>query len=103
MSKSDEQIERESNKRQARDANKGLPPTARRGAGTADWEGADPKQLLRLVCSVGVQGGAVRYGYTRDGGAYSVGIYMGEHSKTYYCNEKDGINELLQELCSFFD
>lgn len=102
MAKSDEQIEQRDRAAQKRQASKDLPPTTSKGSGTADWEGANPLLVLRLVCVVGVDGGAVRYGYTRDGGAYSIGIYLGEKSKTYYCNETDGINELLAELVRYF-
>jgi len=103
MSKSDEQIERESNKRIAAAAKKALPAATRKGDGVADWQNASPERLHRLVCLVGTEGGAVRFGYTRDGGAYSIGIYLGSDSKTYYCNDKEGIDEKLRELTDYFE
>lgn len=103
MAKSDEQIEQRDNKAAKRAAAKALPPTARKGSGVADWDNADPTLVLRLVCVVGVEGGAVRYGYTRDGGAYSVGIYLGDDSKTYYCNDAEGINDQIRELIEYFE
>ena len=103
MSKSDEQIDKESSAKIKRAAEKRLPTTVGKRSGVADWAGADPTLVLRLVCAVAVTGGAVRFGYTRDGGAYSVGIYSGEISKTYYCNEADGINEQLTELAEWFE
>jgi len=102
MGKSDEQIERESRAKQTAAAKKALPPSTGRGGGVADWSNASPDRLQLLVCRVAAEGGAVRYGYTRDGGAYSIGIYLGSDSKTYYCNEKEGINEQLEELCEYF-
>jgi hypothetical protein len=102
MSKSDEQIEQQDRKRQARATSKALPPTARKGGGVADWSNANADDVLRLVCTVGVEGGAVRFGYTRDGGAYSIGIYLGADSQTYYCNESEGINGKLAELIEYF-
>jgi len=102
MSKPDEQIERESSKRIAVQAKKALPPHLSKGGGEADWKIADPVIAMELVCRVAVQGGAVRYGYTRDGGAYSIGLYIGQDSKTYYCNEAEGINEKLAELVEYF-
>lgn len=103
MSKSDEQINRESDRRIATANKKGLPQITRSSGGVADWAGASPDAIFRLVCNVAAVGGAVRFGYTRDGGAYSVGIYDGDDSKTYYCNEKDGINEQLAELAEHFE
>ena len=102
MSKSDEQIERESARKQKAAAKKALPTIGNKRGGSADWTGANAGLVLQLVCFVAHQGGAVRFGYTRDGGAYSVGIYMGEDSKTYYGNEGDGIDELLTELIEYF-
>ena len=98
MSKSDEQIERESKQKQARAAKKALPTNQRAGSSVADWSNASPNLVHQLVCIVGVAGGAVRFGYTRDGGAYSIGLYLGDDSKTYYCNEADGIDEQLNFL-----
>lgn len=102
MSKSDEQIEKQDATKQKRGSSKGLPKTAGHGGNVADWEHADSELMLRLVCKVAVSGGAVRYGYTRDGGAYSIGIYLGSDSKTYYCNEAEGINETIRELVEYF-
>ncbi len=103
MAKSDEQIQRESNKMIARAVLKELPRSDRAGQGTADWVNASPGNLHKLVCLVASAGGAVRYGYTRDGGAYSIGIYLGENSKTYYCNEKEGIDNVLEDLTEYFE
>lgn len=98
MSKSDEQIERESYKKQAAAKHKALPTLKRVGGGVADWANASAEDVLSLVCAVGVEGGAVRLGYTRDGGAYSIGIYLGGDSKTYYCNDAEGIQDFVREL-----
>lgn len=103
MSKSDEQLEREDTKRARASAKKDMPVLRGSGAGHADWANADPARVFRIVCSVAAAGGAVRLGYTRDGGAYSVGIYLGDNSKTYYCNDKDGINETLDNLQEYFE
>lgn len=43
----------------------------------ADWAGADPQLVLDLISAVASQGGAVRFGYTRNGDAYAVG-YLGD-------------------------
>lgn len=102
MGKSDEQIEEEMRKKQRSAARKALPPSNGKGNGTADWESANAGLVHRLVCSVAADGGAVRFGYTRDGGAYSIGIYLGGDSKTYYCNEKEGIDVQLEDLVDYF-
>jgi len=103
MSKSDEQIEKQDAAKQRRAAAKSLPPDKRKGGTVADWANAEPELVLQLVCSVGREGGAVRLGYTKDGGAYSIGIYLGADSKTYYCNEAEGINDKVRELKEYFE
>jgi hypothetical protein len=102
MGKSDEQLEAQDRKRESSAARKLLPGNKRPGGSVADWHNATPEQIHRLICAVTVAGGAVRFGYTRDGGAYSIGLYLGEDSKTYYCNEAEGIDEQLQELTDHF-
>lgn len=103
MSKSDEQIEATDLRKQRAAARKALPPTTTMRGGIANWGNADADLALQLVVIVARDGGAVRFGYTRDGGAYSIGIYSGDLSKTYYCNEKDGIDETIRGLIQYFD
>jgi len=103
MGKSDEQIERESDKRIKAASKKALPSSVGRTSGIGDWINADASLIHRLVCVISGIGGAVRFGYTRDGGAYSIGLYLGENSKTYYCNEEQGINDELKELIEWFE
>jgi len=102
MAKSDEQLERQDAKRNGKVARKNLPQGLKGASGVADWMNADPTLMLELVNVVANEHGAVRYGYTRDGGAYSIGIYLGGESKTYYCNEAEGINESIRELIEYF-
>lgn len=102
MGKTDEQLEKQDARRQGKVARKNLPQSLKGSGGTADWMNADPTLMLELVNVIANEGGAVRYGYTRDGGAYSIGIYLGDQSKTYYCNEAEGINETVRELIEYF-
>jgi|SRR5436190_5152492 len=102
MAKSDAELNKADDKRRASQARKALPTNQRSSNGVADWANADATLLLSLVCAVGMEGGAVRFGYTRDGGAFSIGLYLGTDSKTYYCNDAEGINEQLRELNEYF-
>jgi len=47
----------------------------RRQSQTADWGSAEPELLSELIQRITARDGAIRFGYTTDGGAYSVGIY----------------------------
>lgn len=41
--------------------------------------------LCSLIAAVTKSGGAVRFGYSRDGGAYSVGVYGDGKPFTEFC------------------
>lgn len=64
----------------------------------SDWESADEKILKRCICAAGAAGGAIRFGYTRDGGAYSIGVYVGDDRETYYGRPYDDIDSLLTQI-----
>jgi len=41
---------------------------------SADWKEATPDKLAKAIIAVTSHGFAIRFGYTRDGGAFAVGI-----------------------------
>lgn len=69
--------------------------------GVADWSNANPQLLQRLIVVTGARSGAVRFGYTRDGGAYNLGIYLGSESTTEYCRPNEDLDAFLQEWIDF--
>lgn len=66
---------------------------------TADWATADPRWLAACIAIVAGQGGALRFGYTSDGGAYAVGVY-GDGDKPYtdYIRPHEDIDDYLRSL-----
>lgn len=67
----------------------------------ADWGKVTGSLLVDLVQVVTRLGGAVRFGYTRDGGAYSIGLYLDDDRETFYCkpdSDLDGFITNLTEL-----
>lgn len=64
----------------------------------ADWANADPKYLLAVICCIALRGGAIRLGYTRDGGAYAIGIYGDGEPFTEYVKPSEDINDYLRGL-----
>jgi len=71
--------------------------------GIADWTNATPGLLELLIATVGSRGGAVRFGYTRDGGAYNLGLYYGGESTSEYCRPSEDLDAWLQEWVEFFE
>lgn len=74
--------------------------SSKRGEGTevADWGSVEPKSLIDLVQVVTRLGGAIRLGYTRDSGAYSVGVYLDDDRETFYCRPSDDLEKFLDDL-----
>lgn len=71
---------------------------AKDGGDVADWERASAEKIKRVVTVISARNGAVRFGYTRDGGAYSVGLYIGDDRETMYCRPYEDIDGLLDQI-----
>jgi hypothetical protein len=71
--------------------------------GIADWENANAELLRKLIATAGRKHSALRFGYTRDGGAYSVGVYAGTEYFTDYIRPSEEIDLYLQELLESFE
>lgn len=64
----------------------------------ADWGTADPKVVLRAIEVVSKAGGALRFGYTRDGGSYAIGILGDGDPYTDYVRPTDDLGAYLEGL-----
>lgn len=49
-----------------------------------DWSSVEAGHITELVNVVTSRGGAIRFGYTRDGGAGSIGVYYSDQRDTVY-------------------
>lgn len=65
---------------------------------TADWVNADAQMLLYAVAAIAARGGALRLGYTRDGGAYAIGVYGDGDPFTEYVRPSEDINVYLRGI-----
>ena len=68
------------------------------GKDVADWESVDPVVIVRLIATFARLGGATRFGYSRDGGAYSLGIYLEDDRETLYFKPYEDVTAKLIEL-----
>lgn len=59
---------------------------------------ADPLLLQALIAAVTEQGGAVRFGYSRDGGAYSIGILGDGDPYTEWVRPNEDLDGALREM-----
>lgn len=70
--------------------------------GTADWETVNASNLVRAIAAASLTGGALRFGYTRDGGAYSVGVYGDGEPYTLYVKPNEDLDKFLSDLTRCF-
>ena len=65
----------------------------------ADWSGANFDLIAGCISRVARAGGALRFGYTSDGGAYAIGVY-GDGDKPYtdYVRPHEDIDSYLLAL-----
>lgn len=64
----------------------------------------DAETLYGVLHAILAKGGAIRFGRTRDGGAWAFGIYGdGTQPYTEYVRGGEDVNEYLQGLAAFFN
>jgi len=69
------------------------------GQGTvADWTSAESQLVVAAIAAISLAGGAIRFGYTRDGGAYAIGILGDGEPYTEYVRPSEDINAYLAAL-----
>lgn len=66
------------------------------------WTKCDHKLLLAMLDAAIEAGGAVRLGATRDGGAWSIGVYCGEAYFTEYVRDEELLDEYLEDVTDYF-
>lgn len=67
-------------------------------AAGVDWSLVPEEKIIELIGIATSRGGAVRFGYTRDGGAYAVGLYYGGEHSTEYIRPSDDVSSRLDEF-----
>lgn len=75
---------------------------AARSRTVADIGEIDPAILLACVQAITNRDGALRIGLSRDGGAFSFGIYHEGAHNTEYVPGTEDVNAYLRELAEFF-
>jgi len=67
-------------------------------AATVSWDDANWYAVISLTEALSRRGGAVRLGKTRDGGAYALGIYLGDDYATEYIRGAEDFTEAIDEI-----
>ena len=75
---------------------------ARGNADPADWGSADAARVVALISAVTAANGLCSFGYTRDGGTYTVTIILDGEKDTEYCRPTEDISAFLDNLIDDF-
>jgi len=67
-------------------------------SGKADWGNVSGDWLRALIGLITSKGGAIRFGYSRDGGSYSIGLYLKEDTTTLWFNGDSDIAADVEAL-----
>lgn len=68
----------------------------------ADWSTVDANVLRSAIAAASVRGGALRFGYTSDGGAYAIGIYGDGQPYTEFVKPSEDVEQMLKDITEFF-
>lgn len=66
--------------------------------GKFDWSSIPAEDLAELIQAVTSRGGAVRFGYSRDGNAGNLAVYMGEAYDSLWIRPTDEWSYFWQKL-----
>jgi len=75
----------------------------RAAGGGADWGGCDPKWIAGVVVAATRLGGAVTFGFSRDGGAYSVAVWLDGERETLWFNGDSDLDAELEGVIAVLD
>jgi len=71
---------------------------------TADWRIIENVALVELIQAACETGGAIRFGVTRDGGAYALGVYGdGPDPYTLYAPTPEEMGDHITHLTDVFE
>lgn len=72
---------------------------------TADWHVANAELLKAAISAASNRGAALRFGFTRDGGAFCVGVYDNGESYNLYAGANDAaeLDIMLRDIIEGFD
>ena len=69
----------------------------------ADWGSADPRAVAGIVVAVTRRSGAASFGTSRDGGAYSLTLFLDGERETLWFNGNADIDAELEQVFYLLD
>jgi len=79
-------------------------PRRKQLTGPADYGTLDGTKVLKLVEQLANWGCAIRFGKTRDGGAYAIGVYgVDKEPYTEYIPPAESVEEFLEDIANWME
>lgn len=75
----------------------------RKNVHVADWGGAEHALIVKLIEAVTQDNGAIRFGYSRDGGAYSLGIYGDGKPFSEFLPGNQDVDDWIREIIDDYE
>jgi hypothetical protein len=72
--------------------------TRRRQAPDATWDDVEPAIIHRAIIAISGRSGALRFGLTRDGSSFALGVYEDGESETIYSHDAMWIQQTLLDI-----
>jgi hypothetical protein len=69
---------------------------------TVDWESVDAHVIRRAVALASLGGGALRLGYSRDGGVFAIGVLGDGEPYTLWCKNVAECEAELRDLSAYY-
>lgn len=69
----------------------------------ADWQAVNGNTVIRAIAIASSCGGAIRFGYSRDGGAYAIGLYGDGEPYTVFCKPSEDIEVVLVDIIDLYE
>lgn len=71
-------------------------------SGHADYSTVTPGWVMAAIIAVTKNGGAIQFGYSRDGGVYSIVILMNGEIEKNYVKQSEGLDQFLEDIYTSF-
>lgn len=94
--------EKKSGNPQARVKTKTIYKSYLASQGVADWETVDAALVVKAIATAALVDGAIRFGVSRDGGAYSLGLYGGGEPTTIWVGGNGDIVGELESIIAWY-
>ena len=89
---------------QSQNGTQGIRRSIRRSSeGIADWGAANADLLQKAIAAASFRGGALRFGYSGDGGAYALGCYYDGEHWTEFVRPADDIDAFLSDVIDWYE